>query len=480
MSALPHTPSSAALSVTRGRPGLIPAYALLLCGVSGAIALLSDTSRITDRPFLFAGLVAATLVMHALRFDLFGRGTQSPAAVLIIAVAALCGPLGVLAVEGSLAIYSAARKVAPVRCAFDFGALTLCGISAGFAFSLLPSSGEPWILLAGSAAGVAYFATNSLALAGVWLLDEGVNPLAAWRERMAWLAPHYPVYGLLGGVLVVAEERLDPYILGAAVLPLIIAWFGQKQYLDRSRKGVEELRQSNTRLETANDALHELVSAKTQLLADKSHLLERVRLSYLQTVASLARTIEAKDPYTGGHTERVSDYAAMIARELGFTAEELRAVETGGVIHDIGKIGVRDEVLLKPGRLDEEEWVEMRRHPLISSYILGELGIPAIAKDMARSHHERFDGGGYPDGLVGEAIPLAARVLSVADTLDAMTSDRPYRKALSFGDAVDELRRNAGSQFCPRVVGALLASYAREPEKWRRDTSGPFIAALDI
>jgi HD-GYP domain-containing protein (c-di-GMP phosphodiesterase class II) len=281
-------------------------------------------------------------------------------------------------------------------------------------------------------------------------------------------------------VLVVAVDRLDPYILLAAVLPLLLAWFGQKQYLDRSRRGVEELRDSNARLGEANDALHELVAAKSQLLTEKSDLLERVRLSYLQTVASLARTIEAKDPYTGGHTERVSDYALMIARELHFSTEELRAVETGGVIHDIGKIGVRDEILLKPGRLNAEEWAEMRRHPEISSYILGELGLPEIAKDMARSHHERFDGDGYPDGLVGEAIPLAARVLSVADTLDAMTSDRPYRSRRRFDEALEELRRNAGSQFCPRVVAALLASYERDPGKWQRDTSVPFVAAVDV
>jgi len=480
MNASSHTPTPAAVpSVARARPNLIPVYAALLCLISGAIALTSDTSRITDRPVLFAGLVAATLVMHALRFDLFGRGTQSPAAVLIIAVAALFGPLGVLAVEGALGLHSALRRVSLLRWGFDVGALSLCGISAAFTFGLAPSDSELWTLFAGCAAGIAYYATNSAVLVGVWLLDEGVNPIAAWRERMAWLAPHYPVYGLLGGVLVVSEQRLDPYILGAAILPLLIAWLGQKQYLDRSRKGVEELRESNTRLGEANEELRELVTAKSELLADKSQLLERVRLSYLQTVASLARTIEAKDPYTGGHTERVSEYALMLARELHFTSDELRAVETGGVIHDIGKIGVRDQVLLKPGRLDEDEWVEMRRHPEISSYILGELDIPEIAKDMARSHHERFDGKGYPDGLVGEAIPLAARVLSVADTIDAMTSDRPYRSALTFDQALEELRRNSGSQFCPRVVGAVFSSYAREPDKWRRDAPGPFVATID-
>jgi HD-GYP domain-containing protein (c-di-GMP phosphodiesterase class II) len=154
----------------------------------------------------------------------------------------------------------------------------------------------------------------------------------------------------------------------------------------------------------------------------------------------------------------------MLGRELGFGEEELEAVEMGAIVHDIGKIGIPDRILLKPGRLDSEEFAEMRRHPEISSYILDGLDLPQIVHDMARHHHERYDGGGYPDGLAGAEIPLAARILSVADAFDAMTSDRPYRPALAVDDAAAEIRRNAGTQFCPQVVAALEACFEREPE----------------
>lgn len=476
MSVLPSTSPPVAGAV-RARPALIPAFAGLLCLLTLAVAIASDTSPLVDRPVLFGALAASVLVLHFARFDLFGRGFISLATVPTIAIAAIFGPLGAVAAEATVAALSVARREPLIRWGFDFGALSICGVVAALTFAVLP--GEPWILITGAVAGLAYYTVNSMLMAGLWLLLEGARPLAAWRERSAWAAPHYPIYGVLGALLVLAERRLDLYAVAAIALPVAIVWLGQKQYLDRSRQSVDQLRESHRKLADANESLRELLHTKSQLLADKSELLERVRLSYLQTVASLARTIEAKDPYTSGHTERVSGYAVLLGQELGFSSEELRSVETGGVIHDIGKIGVRDQVLLKQGRLDNQEWVEMRRHPEISSYILADLEIPEIAKEMARSHHERFDGAGYPDGLVGQAIPLVARVLSVADTLDAMTSDRPYREALPFAKALEELRRNAGSQFCPRVVAALLESYERDPTKWQPARPQTFVAVLD-
>jgi len=228
-----------------------------------------------------------------------------------------------------------------------------------------------------------------------------------------------------------------------------MSWLTQKQYLDRSRSSVEQLRRSHSELERTN--------------AQLQGLLERSRANYLSTISSLARTIEAKDPYTGGHTERVGEYALMLARELGFGEDELEAVEVGAIVHDIGKIGIPDRILLKPGRLDAEEFAEMRKHPEISSYILDGLDVPQVVVEMARHHHERFDGNGYPDGLAGEDTPLAARILTVADAFDAMTSDRPYRAALAVEEALAEVRRNAGTQFCPAVVAALDACFAGQP-----------------
>ncbi|HKN92784.1 MAG TPA: HD-GYP domain-containing protein, partial [Thermoleophilaceae bacterium] len=282
----------------------------------------------------------------------------------------------------------------------------------------------------------------------------GISPIAAWRERAAWLWMHNLAAGAMAGTFVAAERALGGSAFVIFGVPLLLVWGTQKQYLRRSRTSVEALRATHHDLEAANEQLR-------VALGENEELLERTKRAYLSTITSLARTIEAKDPYTGGHTERVAEYALMLARQLGFGEEELQAVEVGAVIHDIGKIGIPDRILLKPGRLDTDEFEEMRRHPEISSYILDELELPPIVRDMARNHHERFDGKGYPDGLRGEEIPLAARILTVADAFDAMTSDRPYRRALSQEVAAAEIRRNAWTQFCPQVVAALEVCMSR-------------------
>jgi putative nucleotidyltransferase with HDIG domain len=175
----------------------------------------------------------------------------------------------------------------------------------------------------------------------------------------------------------------------------------------------------------------------------------------LATVTTLVRALEAKDAGTGGHTERVARIACLLAERMGFAGEELEAIAVGALIHDVGKIGVPDRILAKPGALTPEERVAIRRHPEISTYILSGLDLPSCVREMVRSHHERYGGGGYPDGLLGERIPLPARILAVADALDAMTSDRPYRAGRPLDEALAEVRARAGEQFCPAVVAAL-------------------------
>jgi HD-GYP domain-containing protein (c-di-GMP phosphodiesterase class II) len=173
--------------------------------------------------------------------------------------------------------------------------------------------------------------------------------------------------------------------------------------------------------------------------------------------------MEAKDTYTGGHTERVAAVAVGIARKLGYRDEELEAIEIGALLHDIGKIGVPGQVLRKNGPLTDDEWELVKKHPLISDYILSELDLHPFVRQCARSSHERIDGEGYPEGLSGEEIPVPARIVFVADALDALTSTRPYRPARPMLAALAEIRAHAGTQFCPRVVKALEELWRREP-----------------
>jgi putative nucleotidyltransferase with HDIG domain len=173
--------------------------------------------------------------------------------------------------------------------------------------------------------------------------------------------------------------------------------------------------------------------------------------------------MEAKDYYTGGHTERVSAVSVALAARLGYAGGELDAIEIGALLHDIGKIGIPERILHKPGPLDDEEWRVMKEHPIISEYILAEVDLPDTVVQIARSSHERMDGRGYPDGLAGDAIPLPARIVLVADAWDALTTDRPYRRARSVAEALQEMRAHAGTQFCPIVIEALERLYKEEP-----------------
>ena len=173
--------------------------------------------------------------------------------------------------------------------------------------------------------------------------------------------------------------------------------------------------------------------------------------------------MEAKDDYTGGHTERVSGVAVAVARRLGYSGSDLDAVEVGALLHDIGKIGIPERILHKPGPLDEDEWKVMREHPVISEHILSGIDLSPLVLQIARSSHERMDGMGYPDGLKSDAIPLPARIVLVSDAFDALTSDRPYRRGRSVHAALEEIREHVGTQFCPRVVAALEDVYRDEP-----------------
>ncbi len=177
----------------------------------------------------------------------------------------------------------------------------------------------------------------------------------------------------------------------------------------------------------------------------------------------LGEALRAHDAATGEHSRGVVRLSLAVAEELGVDGRQLRLVELGAMLHDVGKLAVPRGILTKPGPLDEEEWTVMRRHTITGQELIEEMAVTlAEVGEVVRASHERWNGHGYPDGLAGEAIPLAARIVVVADAHDAMTSDRPYRRALPAHLARDELRVNAGTQFDPAVVDAALAVLARD------------------
>ena len=181
----------------------------------------------------------------------------------------------------------------------------------------------------------------------------------------------------------------------------------------------------------------------------------------IDAASALVAALAAKDPTTGAHVERCSWYALMLAGELGLTEKETSIARLASLLHDVGKIAVPDEVLGKPGPLNEEEWDQMKQHPTAALHVLSQIHAITDATPAILHHHERFDGSGYPDGLAGEEIPVVSRILLVTDAFDAMTMDRPYRKALSIEAAIEELEANSGSQFDPVIVAAFLKALSR-------------------
>jgi putative nucleotidyltransferase with HDIG domain len=202
-----------------------------------------------------------------------------------------------------------------------------------------------------------------------------------------------------------------------------------------------------------------MMTNKAATAIENLALYENIYHNLLATLYAFVKAIEARDPYTKEHSYRVTRLAICMAKVLGCTEEELEILNVAGMLHDIGKIGIRDDILLKPGRLTPEEYQIIRQHPIIGAEILDNLGLWNRERQIVRSHHERYDGQGYPDQLKGEDIPLLARILSVADVYDAIASDRAYRKRMEEKTILDIMYSGAGTQFDPKLIDLFRELY---------------------
>lgn len=247
--------------------------------------------------------------------------------------------------------------------------------------------------------------------------------------------------------------------------------FGASDYLTKPVR-VNQLSASvmraldRRRLEIENRAYQQgLEGAVREKTRELENAYTQINQTYTMTLEALVTALDARECETGNHSQRVVRTTLAIAERMGISGIEREHIARGALLHDIGKIGVPDHVLLKPGRLTEEEWVEMKKHPEIGARILSGIPFLAPAAEIVLAHQERWDGGGYPRGLAGEEIPVGARIFAVADALDAITSDRPYRRGRDFAYARDEIARYSGTQFDPNVVEHFLDI---KPDEWQQ------------
>ncbi len=284
-------------------------------------------------------------------------------------------------------------------------------------------------------AAIVYFLLNTLPVATVVALAEAKPIIKKWRESYAWPFPYYLIGAAIAGVIQLVNH-IAGWEMSLLLLPALYAIYrSYRLYLGRWED-------------------------------EKRHLQDIASL-HMRTIETLALAIEAKDHTTGDHLQRVRVYALELAKDLGLSEDETEALKAASVLHDIGKLAVPEHIISKPGKLTPEEFDKMKVHPIVGAEILQQVRFPYPVSPIVRSHHEKWDGSGYPDGLSGENIPIGARILAAVDCLDALASDRQYRRALPLDEAMARVEQESGKSFDPRVVAGLKARY-RELEQLAR------------
>lgn len=427
---------------------------LPLALVIGAVLATTVTLWIVVRPweqvldwFALGVLYALATVAQSLAIEIYGRGRISTSAILILAGGFIFGmPAAlVMAPVVPVTIWVKNRGVLH-RALFDLGDTALSAAAAAFVYQRLAAplagTGPTLLFVPACVAAIAYYGVNVGLISIAIGLSEGRFPVEVWKEKFRWLFPHYLVFGMLAMFMYLAYQSLGFNGLLAFFIPPLMLRNVMKQYLDSTEKNVAELRRVNRDLVRANE--------------DVVSTLQKLGAAYGSTLRALSAALDSRDSDTEGHSQRVVAYAEAIARRIGLSDEDIATLRNGAILHDVGKIGVPDAILRKPGLLTPAEQTIMRTHPDIGFGMLESIDFLKSAAPMVRHHHERYDGTGYPKRLKGEEIPIGARIFAVADSFDAMTSDRPYRPASSIEEALQELSRFAGSQFDPQIVEAFL------------------------
>ncbi|HEX9888940.1 MAG TPA: HD domain-containing phosphohydrolase, partial [Nitriliruptorales bacterium] len=440
------------------------AAVILALLIGGSSVLLEPGIREPGELLLFA-LIAVAAEWFA--ESIYGRANSSWAAVPLVALAMLEGstPTALVLAAAATAVGGGVlRGLRGRQMLFNGAVLMLATLAAGAsAQQVVAVVGGPELLaffLGGLVGGTAFFAIDTWLVATAVGLVTGSSAFDVWREDLAWLVPHQVGMGVLGGIMGYAHLTLDVTGTLVLILPALGLHFAQRQFVSRTRDHVVRLRTLNDDLQHANRRVGKVNERLTDAL-------EQVNNGYLVTVESLASAVDAKDSYTGSHIDRVEAFGRRLLEVLDPELSHDEALLWGFRLHDVGKIGVPDSVLLKPGPLDDHEWEIMKRHPEIGAQIVQAAPFLQGARDVILHHHERWDGRGYPFGLRGSAIPFSARVFGCIDAFDAMTSDRPYRKAMPVDRAMQELLRHAGTQFDPEVIEAFVQIEAEELERAR-------------
>ena len=418
----------------------VPALAFIVTQLVGGLPVLfyALLHWQSNDPFRYACFLTVAMCASVLKVHLPGIKATMSANFLFILVGILDLSYSETVLMGCLGglvqtLWHSNPRPRPIQWLFNLANLALSISAAELVFHSRVAAGVGfrWPLLM-AAAATTYFAFNTISVSGVIAMTEGRNPVHVWKECYLWAFPYY----LLGALIacgVSAINRLVGWQFGLLAFP-IVYWIyrSYRTYLSR-------------------------------LEAQKKHA-EEIAALHLRTIEALSLAIEAKDHTTHDHLRRVQVYAVEIAKDLGLNLDQLNAVRAAAMLHDIGKLAVPEHILSKPGRLTPEEFEKMKIHPIVGAEILDRVQFPYPVVPIVRSHHEKWDGSGYPDGLKSEAIPIGARILSAVDCFDALASERPYRQAMTPQEAMNALAAEKGRSFDPRVVEIMERRYVELEE----------------
>ena len=426
------------------RPSTRPLW-LLIAGVGlAAAAALGLTLALEDwAPVDWLGLgvlAAIAVITEALAVEIYVRETSvSTSTAALVAGAVLAGPLGAVVVGVAVAATAMIKHHSPLnRFAYNASVQLLAGLGCVWVARLVglgPDSKAAWLLLTAClvSALVAYTLTTGLVATAMSVTSaQGVRK--TWKQHFGWLAPYYLGLGALSCCLLLAYSIGGIIGIASAIAPLFVLRFAQKQYIDHTAAVVGRLKAA---------------------FAESQEQAEEISTLNDELLVLLSGTLELRDPYVLGHSRHVARYAAAIGRELKLPVEQMEVLRKAALLHDIGKLAIPDSILAKCGPLTELEYDQIKEHPGVGAHIFVESRFLQSLLPVIRHHHERYDGRGYPAGLKGESIPLEARVLSVADAVEAIASDRLYRPGSPAEMVLQELRRGMGTQFDPEVVEAL-------------------------
>jgi len=396
-------------------------------------------------PVNWFGLIAFTLLVlltEWLSIDIYVRDTAiSTSAAPMIAGFLLFGPLAAPVLSLAIALVAMVKHGSHLkRFLFNFSNQMVAGLlcimilaKTGILFASLVAWQQ--FTLSIVSAGIVYLSTTWLIATGMSLEFNHHTIKEIWVDKFSWLAPYYFTMGIVSYALIFSYSVAGIFGLLVVLIPLMMLRMSQVQYIDKTKVVVEELREKNLAIQGSAEEIQKLNEG---------------------LLNALAEVVDLRDPYVLGHSKQVAHIAKQVAARLGLPSKQVELIHKAGLLHDIGKLGISEAILFKPGRLTPFEYNVIKGHVTLGAEILETSYSLHNLIPMVRHHHEHYDGKGYPSGLIGSQIPIEARILAVADAVEAMASDRPYRRGRDEQEIIAELNRCAGSQFDPLVVRAFV------------------------